>query len=253
MRQLFEELPPQLREELIRTFQSIAQNYRERRWEPAELNGGKLCEVVYTIVSGALAGEFQAKAFKPKNMFRACLELENAPKTHPAERSLRILIPRTLISLYDVRNNRGVGHVGGDVDPNEMDASLVYNTSSWLLAELIRVFHATSTAEATALVHATVERRLPVIWEMDGIRRVLLPEMNVRDQVLLLLQGGLKWVSVADLVMWTDYANISRMRSAILAPLHRARLVEYDRKNNRAMITTLGSDRVERDLLRSAA
>ena len=41
------ELPDALREELIGAINEVERNYREGRWEPAELNGGKLCEVVY--------------------------------------------------------------------------------------------------------------------------------------------------------------------------------------------------------------
>ena len=57
-----------------------------------------------------------------------------------------------LIALCEVRNNRGVGHVGGDVDPNHMDAACVLEMSKWVMSELVRVFHDTSTEDATAAV-----------------------------------------------------------------------------------------------------
>lgn len=41
-------IPTRLRDELIAALNEVLRNYRERRWEPSELNGGKLCEVVYT-------------------------------------------------------------------------------------------------------------------------------------------------------------------------------------------------------------
>jgi hypothetical protein len=37
-------LPATLRDELLSAFNEIVKNYREHRWEPSELNGGKLCE-----------------------------------------------------------------------------------------------------------------------------------------------------------------------------------------------------------------
>src|SRR5206468_654238 len=98
----------------------IERNFRERRWEPAELNGGKLCEAAYSILKGHVDGHFPAKPSKPSNFPQACLDLEKAdPKFG---RSVRLLIPRMLIPLYDIRNSRSVGHIGGDVDPNHMDS-----------------------------------------------------------------------------------------------------------------------------------
>jgi len=39
-----------MRSELLADFAKITRNYRERRWETAELDGGRLCEVVCTIL-----------------------------------------------------------------------------------------------------------------------------------------------------------------------------------------------------------
>jgi hypothetical protein len=134
-------VPATLRDELLKALNEVLRNYRERRWEPSELNGGKLCEIVYTILRGHVDGKFPSKASKPANMVDACKGLEQADsKKFP--RSIRIQIPRMLIALYEIRNNRGVGHVGGDVDPNLVDATAVVAMSKWTVAELIRVFHA---------------------------------------------------------------------------------------------------------------
>ena len=69
-------IPDGLREPLLAAFNEIVGNFREGRWEPSELNGGKLCEVVYTIVRGFVDGTFPAKPSKPKNMVDACKTLE---------------------------------------------------------------------------------------------------------------------------------------------------------------------------------
>ena len=127
-------LPEGLRKELLDAFNQIVKNFRERRWEPSELNGGKLCEVVYTILKGYGDGKYPAKAAKPKNMVLACQKLETEAAGAP--RSIRIHIPRMPIALYEIRNNRNVGHVGGDVDPNHMDAVCVLQMAKWIMAEL---------------------------------------------------------------------------------------------------------------------
>jgi hypothetical protein len=38
------------------------------------------------------------------------------------KRALRIQIPRCMLSVYEIRGNRGTGHAGVEIDPNHMDA-----------------------------------------------------------------------------------------------------------------------------------
>lgn len=168
-------VPVAPRDELLRALNDeVLRNYRERRWEPSELNAGKLCEVVYTVLRGHIEGRFPAKAAKPSNMVDGCKALEHGGAAK-FPRSVRIQIPRMLIALYEIRNNRGVGHVGGDVDPNFMDATAVVAMSKWVVAELIRVFHAVPVDEAQRLVDSLVERTVPVIWRVSNAVRVLEP------------------------------------------------------------------------------
>src|SRR5262245_16799160 len=108
-------VPKGLRAPLLEEFNKLARHYRESRWEPSELNGGKLCEIVYSILKGYVGGSFPASPSKPSNMVDACRALETAS---PFPRAIRIQIPRMLVALYEIRNNRNVGHVGADVDPN---------------------------------------------------------------------------------------------------------------------------------------
>ncbi|PIT03103.1 hypothetical protein TSA1_21845 [Bradyrhizobium nitroreducens] len=244
-------LPQALREELLDSYRKIASNYLERRWEPSELNGGKFCEVAYSIVDGAVRGNYPSSASKPSNMLAACQALEREPAvpSRVGDRSLRVLIPRLLPVLYEIRNNRGVGHVGGDVDPNHMDAEAVHTMASWVLAELVRIFHGVSTEEAQEAVDALVERRSPLIWEVAGVRRVLDVELSAKDQVLVLLHHCTGAVPVADLFKWIEYSNASVFRSKVLLPLHKARLIEFDLFRGTARISPRGVQVVEEKLL----
>ncbi len=61
-------VPSGLRAELLACYHRIVVNYQNRHFESAELNGGKLCEIVFTIIQGQLTGSFAARALKPKNL-----------------------------------------------------------------------------------------------------------------------------------------------------------------------------------------
>jgi hypothetical protein len=250
---LFAGIPAGLRDPLVASYLEIVKNYAEHRWEPAELNGGKLCEIVYSVLSGALCGTFPTKPSKPANMVDACRALEKLPavSTRAGDRSLRILLPRALTTLYEIRNNRNVGHVGGDVDPNHLDATAVLSMASWVVAELARIYHNISTKEAQESVDALIERKDPLIWEVGEVRRVLDPSMPAKDQALLLLHQRPGWLSDKSLAASIEYSSVAMFRTRVLAPLHADRRLEYNRDTGEARISPKGSRDVEERLLKT--
>jgi hypothetical protein len=209
---IFPSVPPGLRIPLIEEYNSIVQNFSEQRWTPAELSGGKFCEIVYTILDGHAKGSFPSKPGKPAKFVDACKKLES--NAH-VPRSFQILIPRLLPALYEIRNNRNVGHVGGDVDPNFMDSTAVLGTANCIMAELVRVFHSVSTPEAQAIVNALTERRVPLVWQFGDIKRVLNPKLALRDQILVLLASSVGAVQVAELQRWTEAKNLAHFRKTL--------------------------------------
>ena len=215
-------IPTGLREPLLSEYRSIVQNYSEHRWSPSELSGGKFCEIVFTILDGYAKGSYAARPSKPTDFVGACRRLEQ--HSH-APRSFQILIPRLLPALFEVRNNRGVGHAGGDVDPNHMDATFVLTSCNWVMAELVRVYHGMPTLDAQVLVDRLVERRLPLVWEGEGKRRVLDPKMKLKPQVLVLLATSAGKVSTSDLINWIEYENKTYFLK-LLRQMHAERLVE---------------------------
>jgi hypothetical protein len=227
-----------LRDPLLETYREIASNFAEHRWEPSELNGGKFCECVYWIAHGFISGTYAAKPSKPPNMREDCRYLEGMKASgKPGDRGLRILIPRMLPALYEIRNNRGVGHVGGEVDPNLMDSTAVYSMASWILAELVRIFHQVKTSEAQEAVDALVERKLSLIWSPGTVKRVLDEKTSASDQTLVLLHQNMGWVEEGSLVASVEYSSAPMYRTRVLEKLQKARMIEHDKKAARARIS----------------
>lgn len=240
-------LPTTLREELINELTKIERHFREGRWEPAELDGGRLCEIVISILEGRVAGTMPVHAKKPKDMVEACRALEHL--SHTAwPRSLRIQIPRIVLSVYEIRNSRDVGHMGGEVNSNHMDASLVLAASKWLVAELVRTFHQVDTATATSYVEALIERETPAVWVVGDKKRALKASLSMRNKVLLLLNASAGSVTDRDLFDWVEYSNLSVFRSSLLQGLHDERLIEYDRKAGMVTLSQLGARFVSANL-----
>ena len=216
------DVPVGLRTPLLKEYRQLVLSYSERRWAPSEMSGGRFCEVVYTVLVGYATDNWPQSPAKPQNFVHACRKLEC--NSH-VPRSMRILIPRLLVGLYEIRNNRGVGHVGGDVDPNIMDASAVLNISSFIMAELVRVFHNVTIDSAQRVVDALAEHRHPAVWRKNDTRRVLDTSLKLKDQALLLISSSTEPVSLQDLQAWLEYDNRSYL-TKVLRDLHKARLVE---------------------------
>jgi hypothetical protein len=217
----------------------------ERKWRPSELSGGRFCEVVYTILDGHAKGTYAATPKKPPNFVQACRNLENNSNE---PRSFQILIPRLLPALYEVRSNRGVGHVGGDVDPNHMDSTIVLGTVNWILAELVRVLHQLPVSDAQKLVDLLVERRIPIVWQVGDIRRVSDTSLKLSDQILLLIASYPTPTTVDDLFEWTGYENRSYFSRA-LRDLHKSRFIELSKDEKTIQILPPGAKHVDEILL----
>jgi hypothetical protein len=238
-------IPEALRTALIEEYGGICKAYNEGRWKLASLDAGRFCEVAYTIVHGAVSGTYAASAQKPANFVAACRALESMAPVALGDRSLRVLIPRLLPALYEVRNNRNVGHVGGDVVSNKMDATLVRESAAWVVAELVRIMHGVSTAEAQDAVDALVERTHPLVWEIEGVKRVLAPAMKLGDKVLLLLYSTPGWTTTAQLKIWlNNNSNVGRVLNGLFDKS------QIELRAGKATITPLGVQFVEQRLLR---
>ena len=235
-------VPVGLRAPLLAEYNKLVRNFREGRWEPSELNGGKLSEVIYSILKGHVDGRFPASPSKPSNMVDACRSLEKATEF---PRSVRIQMPRVLVALYEIRNNRNVGHVGADVDPNHMDAALVLAMAKWLLSELIRIFHNLRPEEAAAIVDRLVDRTVPLVWAVRGQKRVLSNELTATDKALVLLYSSSSDLPVKDLIRDTEYSNGSRFRAKVLSKAHRDNLVHFDKKADIVTLSPKGVNYVE--------
>jgi hypothetical protein len=235
-------IPKGLKDPLITEYNSIIQHYLERRWTGSELSGGKFCEIVFSILDGHAKSSYASAPFKPSNFVDACKKLES--NSH-VPRSFQILIPRMLPSLYEIRNNRSVGHVGGDVDSNSMDAYAVVSMCSWILGELIRVFHNTTITEAQKIVDFVTSRKIPLVWETDSVKRILDPSYSLKDQILLLIASSSSKTKTQDLLNWIEYKDKGYFMKS-LRLLHKSRMIELSKNEEEAAILPPGTTYVEK-------
>lgn len=246
--ELSKHLPQELVEKLIAHYSSIKNNYRLSRHENTELNGSKFSEVVFRILQHTLEGKYIALDKQITSFTIKCRDLEGLPSAG-VDDSLRIHIPRTLILIVDIRNKRGVGHVSGIHNPNELDSILVKTNCDWVFAEICRIFLGLSIDETQAVIDNIIQIELPIIEKIDDVRRVLDVDKSYQEQILLLLYSEFpNFVSITNLLTWTEHSN-KTVFNKILSTLHSNRKIE--KRNDECKILTPGIIEVESKLIKN--
>lgn len=238
-------LPQDLQRRLLASYIEMKAAWSSRQYDLCGLRAGKFCEVMVRVLQDRLTGDYTPLGERLQNFADLCRDLEKLPRSAGSE-SLRVLIPRSLNFVYTLRNKRDVGHVGGDVDANEIDAATALRCVDWCLSELVSVIHELSLEEAQELLDSIAEREIVTVWAVAGRKRVLRAGMSRAQETLVLLyseQGTA--VPAEDLASWVEAPRLSDYRRDVLRPLHAQRLIEFDPETDTAVLSPNGTVRAE--------
>ncbi|MGH2639965.1 MAG: hypothetical protein ACRDF4_11910, partial [Rhabdochlamydiaceae bacterium] len=195
-------------------------------------------------------GKFTPFGKKIQNFADECRNIISSPNANGITDSEKQVLPRALVFLYTMRNTRGIGHIGGDVDANSIDAAMMGRTADWIVCELIRIHHKLSLEEAQGIVDGLAVRQLPDVWEVAGKKRVLRAGLQAKEQALLLLYSAQEGtILTEDLVSWIGYSNPAVFKTKVLRKLHDDRYVEWDKDSDNVTLSPKGAKFVEDTLL----
>jgi hypothetical protein len=165
--------------------QGMVDEFQLSEWENSIAKGGKLVEAVLKALC-----DFVKEKVPTGKQFKAGAIIDmlgNKPAT--INDTVRLTIPRACRFVYDVASNRGGRHDAGELDPNEMDASVVVASASWILAELLRFSQkgAMAVSEVVELISSLNQRKFPFAEDIDGRLYFSLSGLSARDVELLTL------------------------------------------------------------------
>ena len=112
------------RNRIIHSYLDLKSRHAEGKYDAAGVSAGKLCETVIRLLQHELKKAVTPFGQQITNFAGECDSFAQVPKT-VANESLRIVIPRAISYLYTLRNKRGIGHAGGDVDANAIDGATI--------------------------------------------------------------------------------------------------------------------------------
>ncbi len=222
---------------LINHFQEMINEFQVSRWEAATSKSGKFVEAVLKALWAHLGNPVpKPKDFKVDSIIR---QLEQVPSAQ-AEDTFRLTIPRACRFVYEIASNRGARHDSDEVSPNEMDATVVVATCSWVLAELLRYAQkgAVNLTQAADLVAALTQKRFPPIEEVEGRIYFHFKGLSARDVALLTLWRCYpKRLSETDLVQ-AAHRHGSSTANARMGVSRLERVVDNDGSGNLRLLAT---------------
>ena len=234
---------------LLAEHDELTRRFTLRDFRPSELNGGRFAEAAFRICQHVCLGSSTPIGSSLPRIDQLLRTLEQTPSTS-ADDTFRLHIPRSLRLIYDLRNKRDVAHLGTDVSPNAVDASLILGCANWVLAEIVRISHKCDVQTAQAIVDNLAQRRTSLIWKENQILRVLRPKLPYDDKLLLILHHlQPEWVADKQLFDWVEYSTLTNFRKNVLMKLHRSAMIHFD--DGRAKILPPGNDYVENELVPS--
>jgi hypothetical protein len=148
-------------------FTTAVNDFGQGDWEDSIAKTGKFVEAILKAVATHCQVPFESgRKFKADAVMNALGQLAYGSY----DDSLRLLIPRACRVIYDIASNRGARHDPDEIDPNSMDANVVMPVSAWILAEAIRYAQkgAVDASQARDLVESLVEKKYPVVEEVEG-------------------------------------------------------------------------------------
>ncbi len=210
-------------EKIITTYLEVENNFFLEKWMPTELDAWHFVESVRRLIEFELnEGSYTPFSSKISNFTDKVLSDYEKFKGHE---SFRILIPRVLKSIYNIRNKRWVGHIS-DISPNEMDSTIIIFSVKWILSEIIRLKSNLTINETQEIIDLIVERKINLIWKHDDFKRVLHTNINTKDKILILLYDDNNQ-NTENIRLSLEYKNKTNFYK-ILTDLHKNRYLEYN-------------------------
>lgn len=181
-------------ENLFFSFQKISEEYIAQK--PVDLlqNTGLFVESVLRITEHFVLGDHTPLSGK----FNIDDCIQKLEKSSGCE-GLRIHVARLSRAVYDFRTRKKSVHLKS-IDPQAIDADLVFNISNWIMMEILKESNISNPEKAIRLFYS---RKIPLVQEVDGILRTTNPKLLGTQRILLILYSAPDGLTVEELLEGT--------------------------------------------------
>ena len=176
---------PNFASAIVENYVEMEQRFFAGDWQPAELDGGRLCEGI----ARALYQLDQGYVMKTELPGRLCDWLEdfNNNRPHNLAETDRRHFCKAIRLVYKFRSDRGAVHISTGYTANEMDSVLMLHAGKWMFAEFLRLAWNKDRKIIAETIADIIQLQHPVIHEVDGTPLVLDNTVSAPEEVLMLL------------------------------------------------------------------
>ncbi|MGC9603155.1 MAG: hypothetical protein ABSF47_01645 [Minisyncoccia bacterium] len=166
---------------LFSSFQKISEEFVAQK--PVDLlqNTGLFVESALRVAEHFVLG-VHTPLGKKFNIDTCIQKLEGASGSD----GLKIHTARLSRAIYDFRSRKKSVHLKA-IDPQAIDASLVFNISNWILIEILKESNVENPENAIKILFT---RKIPLVQSVGGILRTTNPELSGPQRILLLLYSA---------------------------------------------------------------
>lgn len=187
-----------LAEELFKSYDEIAKGFVSQNPIHVLQNTGLFVEAVLRVAEQLVTGSHVP--LSKKLATDACIErLEDSSGLD----ALRIHAARLSRAVFDFRSRKKSVHLTA-VDPEAIDASLIYNIATWIMIEILRT---SGIPDAEATIKLLFTTKTPLVQRVGGIIRTTNPKLSGPQRILLLLYTEASGLTEEQLLAGTKQKN----------------------------------------------
>lgn len=176
-------IEPKVVKSILDCYQKMVAERRKGGIEECLTQGGKFVEHCLRAV------EFIRTGTAPVEIKNASDTIKAIEKDKSLPDSLRVLIPKVAHAMvYEIRSKRGAVHVK-EIDPHAIDAALCVQAASWIVAELLRLYHTDDENAVVDTMSSLMRVEMPLI-ELFGDEMVVTAKVPCPTELLLLIANS---------------------------------------------------------------
>lgn len=147
---------------LVEAYEELIAKQRSGDLQGALLKAGRFVEHAICVIEGKRTGSVPTEIKSVAATIRAIENDVTIPEP------LRLLIPHVLQAMiYTLRSKRDAVHVK-EIDPRSIDIMMAVSAASWVIAELLRMYHVSDEATVGQRMLALTRTSIPFIETLDG-------------------------------------------------------------------------------------
>jgi hypothetical protein len=171
--------------ELMKEYSMTKRFHYLEDWEKSILHAGKFSEITLAIIKNIV--DKQVIAINNIRFNSLYNNLLQRTKNSAEDEILKLTIPTTARSVYNIRNKKRVAHVKA-IDPDLLDSQYCVSACDWILAELVMLYFNSNPTEVNAIIHSLIEKKVPFVEQFeDGTLFILKEGLTFKEEFMVAL------------------------------------------------------------------